>query len=226
MSATSTTSLGFAPAVLMRRKAAAMGLIGGAVAIALARALTNEGGSSSERLQQVAGHQAQITASAMLGIIGFAALIPGFFVIVGRIQQRGARLATIGAVLATVGCVGFAVLVSVDSFPTVAATQASPQSGMANFLYHLDMNPGLLILGPLATLGYFFGPFLIALGAHRAGLAAKWLPYGVLGALILQPIGLVIAGGPGTALKLLDTACQLVLVAVLAVLARTALSTE
>jgi hypothetical protein len=226
---TNTANVGALPTeevttVAMRGRLASVCLVGGAVAIALGRALTNEGGTPAERLHQVAGHQAQITVSALLAILGFAALVPGFLGVAGRVRRRGAALATVGAGLTALGCAGMSVMVAVDGFPTVAATQVSSTTAMTNLLDHLDKAPALLLLGPLGAAGYIIGPFLVALGAKRAGFTPAWLPWGFLVSLLLQPIALGAFGGPGVALQLLDALCQLVLVAMVALLARATLT--
>jgi hypothetical protein len=206
-----------------RARISAVCLIGGAIALALGRALTNEGGSPAERLQQVSGHQAQIIASALLSMAGFAALIPGFLAVAARVQRRGARLATIGAGLTVLGCAVFEGMVALDEFPVVVATHSSSPAAMADLLHGLDDLPALLVLGPLAAIGYIVGPFLVSLAVKRSGRGPAWLPWGVLAALILQPIALGAFGGPGVAKHLLDTICQLVLVVTLVALARATL---
>lgn len=211
------------PALEARAKINAVCLVGGAVALAFGRVLANNGGSPADWLHQVSGHHAQITASALLAMAGFTALIPGFLAVASRVQRRGALLATIGAGLTVLGCAGFVALVALDDFPTIAATEVGSFAVMADFRHHLDYVPALLILGPLAAVGYYIGPFLVTLGAKRAGLVPRWLPWCVIGALVLQSVGLALAGGPGTALHLLDALCQLALVGAVAILAHATL---
>jgi hypothetical protein len=222
-----TTALGehdaAAPPVSTRAKASAICLVGGAVALALGRALTNEGGSPSERLQQVTGHQAQVTAGALLAMIGFAALIPGFLAVAALVRGRGATLASVGAGLTVFGCAAFEALVAVDAFPTVQATHSSSRDAMMDLLHRMDNFPPLALIGPLAAIGYLIGPFLVTLAARRAGWVPSWLPWGVLASLILQPIALGAFGGPGVAKHLVDTLCQLALVVMAALLARATL---
>jgi hypothetical protein len=117
-----------------------------------------------------------------------------------------------------------AALVAVDGFTTVAATRASSADAMTDLLHELDMSPALAALGPVGAIGYLIGPFLVVLGARRAGLTPRWLPWGVLASLILQPVALGALGGPGVALQLVDTLCQLVLVVMVALLARAVFS--
>lgn len=214
-----TTSLTHDTADAARSRTAAglISLVAGAVVLALSRVLAADGGSPHERLSQMHGHDAQATASALLGVLGFMALIPGFLAVAGRIRRRGSRLATVGAALVVVGCVGFAILVSVDA-STLAASKVADTDAMATFLHQLDVSTIILPITPPAVVGYFVGPFLVTLGARRAGFVPAWLPYGVLASLIIQPAGAGI-GGPVVA-HLLDALCQLVLVVMVAILAR------
>lgn len=204
-----------------RTRAGLISLIAGAVSLALARTLTNNGGSPAERLEQLHGHDAQVTASALLAVIGFTALIPGFLVVASQVRRRGSLLATNGSALVIVGSVGFAVLASVDA-STLAASRVGSPRAMEAFLHQLDVSPIILAITPFALIGYFIGPFLITLAARRAGFAPRWLPWGVLISLIIQPVGLGL-GGPAIA-HLLDSACQLVLVVMTVVLARVTLA--
>jgi hypothetical protein len=192
-------------------------LVAGAVVLALSRVLAADGGSPHERLSQMHDHDVQATASALLGVLGFMALIPGFLAVAAQVRRRGARLATVGAALVVIGCVGFAILVSVDA-STLAASKVPDTDTMATFLHELDVSTIILPLTPPAVIGYFVGPFLVTLGARRAGIVPAWLPYGVLASLVIQPVGAGI-GGPVVA-HMLDAVCQLVLVAMVAILAR------
>jgi hypothetical protein len=200
-----------------RTAAGLISLVAGTVVLALSRVLAADGGSPHERLSQMHGHDVQATASALLGVLGFMALIPGFLAVAAQVRRRGARLATVGAALVVIGCVGFAILVSVDA-STLAASKVSDADTMATFLHELDVSTIILPLTPPAVIGYFVGPFLVALGARRAGFVPGWLPYGILASLVIQPAGAGI-GGPVVA-HLLDALCQLVLVGMVAVLAR------
>jgi hypothetical protein len=200
-----------------RTAAGLISLVAGAAVLALSRVLAADGGSPHERLSQMHGHDVQATASALLGVIGFMALIPGFLTVAAQVRRRGARLATVGAALVVMGSVGFAILVSVDA-STLAASKVSDADVMAAFLHQLDVSTIILPLTLPAVIGYFAGPFLVTLGARRAGFVPAWLPYGVLASLVIQPAGAGI-GGPVVA-HLLDAVCQLVLVVMVAVLAR------
>jgi hypothetical protein len=205
------------PRAEARTTAGLAGLVGGAVLLAAGRLLSTNGGSPADRLHQMSGHDPQVTTSALLAIAGFAALVPGLLTVAAEVRARGARLATIGSGLVAVGCVGFAVLAAVD-LSTLAATHVIPAAPMRDYLHQLDVSPGILVLTPFAVAGYFLGPFLVTLGARRAGFVSGWLPWGVLASLALQPLGVGL-GGPGLA-HVVDGICQLALVAVLTLLAR------
>jgi hypothetical protein len=192
-------------------------LVGGAVALALGRLMTTEGGSPAERLSDATGQDARLTASMLLAIVGFAALMAGLLVVAGQVRARGSALATVGAGLTIAGCVAFPVLVSADA-TTLAATHAGSPSAMQSLLHQLDYSPAMLALSPLATLGYFVGPFLVCLAGSRAGFVPRWLPFAVLACLVLQPVA-VAAGGPSLA-AVVDSLFQLVFVVLMLVLAR------
>lgn len=207
-----------------RARATASCLIGGAVVLTLARALTNDGGTPAERLQQAAAHPTQMTASVLLAVAGFAAVIPGFLAVASRAQRRGALVAGFGSALCVVGFVGFAVLAATD-LPTIAAAHVPAPSAAVEMVEQMDASPALAVLIPIAVAGFFFGPFLVALGTRRAGLVPAWLPWGVLVSAMLQPVALAFAG-PSLTLRLVDTACQAVFVVMVTVLARHTLVEE
>jgi len=204
-----------------RTKAAMVSLVGGAVAIALGRLMTTTGGDPAQRLHDAAGQDARLTASMLLAIVGFAGLLAGLLAVAAHVRGRGSTLATVGAGLAVIGCVAFPVLVSVDA-TTVAATHVDQAPAMQALLHELDMSPTILALTPFAVLGYIVGPFLVALAGSRAGFVPWWLPFGVLGCLLLQPVGLAL-GGPSLA-RVVDSVFQLVLIGLVLVLARATLA--
>lgn len=189
-------------------------LVGGAVCLAAGRLLSTNGGNPAQRLHDMAGHQVQVTMSVLLAVAGFVALLAGLLAVVARVEGRLARA---GALLCISGCLGFAILVSVDA-ATSAAAQVGSAAPMEEFLRHLDGSPAILTITPFAVVGYFIGPFLVALAARRSVLVPRWLPWGVLASLVLQPVGVALQG-PVFA-HVADTVCQLALVAMTAVLAR------
>ena len=200
-----------------RTRAGLYALLAGAVLLALARLLTTEGGSAADRLHQMHGHDVRVTSAALFAVAGFAALVPGFLTVVGRVRERGAVMATIGGGLVVLGGIGFAILSSVD-LSTLAATHVASPDAMRDYLHQLDVSPGILVLTPFAVVGYLIGPFLVTLAARRAGFVPRWLPWTVLAALLMQPVTAGL-GGPVVA-HTVDTALQLVLIGSLWVLAR------
>ena len=215
-----TTPLSTAPGRRLdhRTSAGLVALVGGAALLAIGRLLTTPGGSTAQRLDQMNGQDVRVTLSALLTILGFALLVPGLLTITAFVRERGALLATIGSGLVVLGAVGMSVLAAVD-LTTLAATHAGPSSAMRELLHAMDTSPGILALTPFAVAGYLLGPFLITLGARRAGLLPRWLPWATLVVLILQPVAAG-SGGPGLA-RVVDTLFQVALVAIFAVLART-----
>ena len=195
-------------------------LVGGAVALALGRAATTPGGSPAERLDQMAGHDLRVSATTLLVIAGFVAIVPGFWFVAATVRRRGGRgtrLGTIGSWLVLVGSTGFAVLASVD-LATLAATHVSDPAAMTDFLHQLDVSPGILAVTAPALVGYFIGPFLVTLAARRSGIGPKWLPPLVLVCLVVQPVGAAL-GGPPVA-RVADLVLQLGLVVAVVLLAR------
>ena len=199
-----------------RTAAGLVGLVAGAVLLALGRILATPGGSPGDRLHQMTGHDLQVTAAALLAIAGFTALVPGFWTVAAHVRRRGRLLATVGAGLVLAGSVGFSVLTAVD-LSTLASTHVSDPGPMRAFLHQLDVSPGILALTVPAVLGYFCGPFLVTLAARRAGFVPRWLPWAVVASLVVQPLGAAL-GGPALA-RVVDTVCQLLLVTVVTVLA-------
>lgn len=195
-------------------------LVAGAACLAAGRVLSTDGGSPAQRLHDMAGNQVQVTVSVLLALAGFAGLLAGLLAVVARVDGRLART---GGMLSLAGCLGFSVLVSVDA-ATSAAAQVGSAAPMEEFLRHLDSSPAILAVTPFAVVGYFVGPFLVSLAARRAGLVPRWLPWGVLASLVLQPAGVALQG-PAFA-HVADTVCQLALVAMTTVLARRVLLQE
>jgi len=209
------------PLVELRTRAGLCCLVGGAVALFLGRLTTTPGGNPHERLEQMSGHDVSITVSALLVVVGFAALMAGLLTVAAEVRGRGSAAATVGGGL-TVACgIGFAVLASVD-LVTLAATHVQPADAMAAFLAELDHSPGILVVTVAAMVGYLVGPFLVALAVARAGAAARWLPWAVLLVLVLQPVAAG-AGGPAVA-RTVDAVVQLALVALMVLLARSTLT--
>lgn len=220
MTSTTTTSSATTQAPARRVPGPLVALVGGALALALGRATTTPGGSPAQRLDQMTGNDVRVTASALLVIAGFVAIVPGFWFVAGTVRRRGARgarLGLIGSWLVLVGSVGFSVLASVD-LATLAATHVGDRATMTSYLHEIDVSPGILALTVPALVGYFVGPFLVALAARRSGIGPKLLPAAVLASLFLQPIGAGL-GGPPVA-RVADLALQLVLVATTIVLGR------
>jgi hypothetical protein len=222
MTTTMTRSpLGTAAGPDHRTRAGLTSLVVGAVLLALGRVLSTNGGSTADRLHQMTGNDVRVSASALLAIAGFTALVPGFLTVAASVRGRAALLGTIGSGLVVVGAVGFSVLAAID-LSTLAATKVSPAAPMREYLHQLDLSPGILVLTPFAVVGYFIGPFLVTLAARRAGFVPGWLPWLMLASLALQPVGVGL-GGPGLA-HVVDAICQVVLIAAVTVLARATLS--
>jgi len=171
----------------------------------------------------MAGQDLRVTASTLLVVTGFTAIVPGLWFVASTVRRRdthgarGGRLATIGSWLVLVGSVGFSVLASVD-LVTLAATHVPDRASMTEYLHRLDVSPGVLAITAPALVGYFVGPFLVTLAARRAGIGPKWLPAAVLASLILQPVGAGLGGPPVASVA--DLVLQLGLVVTLVLLAR------
>ena len=198
-------------------------LVGGALALAIGRLLTTAGGSPAQRLDQMSGRGVLVTGSVLLTVVGFTALVPGFWAVAARVRAgagRGMRLSALGAGLVLVAAVCFGILASVD-LVTLAATRVADRAAMQDYLHQLDVSPGILALTVPAMVGYLGGPFLVVFAARRARLVAGWLPWATLASLVLQPVGAGL-GGPWVA-HVLDAVLQLALVGVTVVLARTVL---
>ncbi|HEX5427411.1 MAG TPA: hypothetical protein VFX00_03735 [Pedococcus sp.] len=224
MSLTAPQTTHAAPLSAQRRwPAPLLVLVAGTVALAVGRAATTRGGSAAERLDQMAGQGFRVTASTLLVVAGFTAIVPGLWFVASTVRRRGAfggrgaRLATTGSWLVLVGSVGFSVLASVD-LATLAATHVPDQASMTEYLHQLDVSPGIVAVTAPALVGYFIGPFLITLGARRSGIGPKWLSAAVLVSLVLQPVGAALGGPPVASVA--DVVLQLGLVVTMVLLAR------
>lgn len=201
---------------VVRRRVAAAALVGGAVALAAGRLLTLPGGTPEQRLAQATGHENQVATEATLVVFGLLALMAGFLGVAARIRYRGAAMATVGAALCMAGC---ALIVQVVLDPvTVVATHVGNDQVMRVFLTELERSPAIAVMTPIATIGYFFGPFLVTLAANRTGRVPRWLPWAMLLSLPLQFVGESLQGPPFA--NIADAVLQLVLVALVVVLAR------
>lgn len=220
--ATSRPAPPVAAATDLRRKLAAIAVVGGALALAAGRVITLPGGTPAQRIEQAHGHQGQIAVELVLVVFGLLATMAGLVAVAAGIRGRGARLATAGACGCVLGC-ALVVQMTLDAVNGAAAA-VDNDAAMRQFLAQLDSSPAIAVVTPIAVLGYFFGPFLVALAARRAGSVPVWLPWGVLVSLPLQSVGESLRG-PFFA-QVADAFLQLLLVAMLVVLARrTLLST-
>jgi hypothetical protein len=222
MSLTARQTAHVAPTSTQRRRwpAPLLALVAGTVALAVGRAATTRGGSPGQRLDQMAGQDLRVTASTLLVVAGFTAIVPGFWFVASMVRRRGARgarPASIGCWLVLLGSVGFSVLASVD-LVTLASTHVADQTSMSQLLHQLDVSLGILAVTAAALIGYFIGPFLVTLAARRSGIGPKWLPAAVLASLILQPVGAALGGPPVASVA--DVVLQLGLVVTVVVLAR------
>lgn len=213
----STTSLTVQPTrtVLPPDRLAALGLVGGAIALTVGRLVTLPGGTPAQRLAQAEGQTLRVTLELVLVIFGLAALVGGFLAVAGRLREGGPRLAGAGALLC-LASLGLIVQVGLEA--VYVAAVGGPRGVMESFVTNLDSSIALNVVTAIATVGYFFGPFLISLTARRAGLVSRWLPWGMLVSLPLQSVGETLRG-PFFA-NVADAVLQLVLVVMVVFLAR------
>lgn len=199
-----------------RRRIAAGAAVGGALALAAGRMLTLPGGTPAQRIDQAVGHDGQVAAELVLVIFGLVAMAGGLVAVAGTIRERGRTLATIGAAGCLLGC-GLIVQMGLDAV-YAAAAHVADRHAMADFVDRLDSSTAIAVVTPIAVLGYFFGPFLVALAARRARRVPVWLPWAMLVALPLQSVGESLKG-PFFA-NVADAVLQLLLVGLLVVLVR------
>jgi hypothetical protein len=154
-----------------RRRAAAAALPGVPLALLVGTLISpTDSTSNAPQLRAAAAHGVRWDAAAFLELLT-AALFPlAASGIAHIVQQRGARLATVGAALAGLGSIGMAAIGFRHLFIYGLAT--TPQPTALHALDRIDnsVGPGIflcMLAGPLAL--------IVLTGAVvRAGLAARW----------------------------------------------------
>lgn len=174
-----------------RRTAAGICLILGPVLLLINSAITTVGGEdTAEYLGLVAERRGTEELSAVLGILGFALLIPGIVGALNLLRGRGVVLGHIGGSVAVVGLACFCALLS-TSFIDVAATgPGADTEAYVEIVDNIDEQAGAIVIVATALLGTLVGFVLLGAAFIRARTAPVWVGILIIvGVIVVGPLG-------------------------------------
>ncbi len=169
--------------------------------------------SDAHRLLAVASnHPAQVCMSGAFGIVSLGLLIIAYMAIAGLVKGRGAKLATIAALIGGLGAFAGAIT-NVFVFPVLAAAASSHISTAAasQFLFTAFTSRFVEAFSFVYFLSEFIAPFLMGLALWRSKVVPGWLA--ALFFIGLQVAELMTSGGPIVILFMLSFAIAMFLLA-------------
>jgi hypothetical protein len=171
-----------------RRTAAGLCLLIGPVLLLIASAITTVGGDdTAEYVAEVATRRGSEEASAVLGIFGFAFLIPGIIGALNLLRGRGVVLGHIGGVLTVLGLACFSALIA-SSFYDVAATEPGADTeAYVDISERVEDVTGAIVVVATALIGTLLGLILLAVAFIRARTVPLFAP-------ILMIVGILVVG--------------------------------
>jgi hypothetical protein len=159
-----------------RRTAAGLALIIGPVLLLISSAITTMGGDdTAEYVAKVADRRTAEEVSAVLGILGFAILIPGIVGALNLLRGRGVVLGHIGGGLAIIGLACFSALISSSFYDVAATAPGADTAAWVDISERLDDRAGVIIVVVIALLGTFIGLLLLAAAFLRARTVPVWV---------------------------------------------------
>jgi hypothetical protein len=145
-----------------------------------------------------ATHQLAITAASLnrwylahlLYLIAFALFVPAVLSLGRRLRDTAPGLELWGTALAVVGLFSSAGIVAVEGFGGWQLAQAADRAGAADTLSRIGHSAGIVI--PLGIVGLTFsaGLIVLAVGLHRRGAVAPWMPGALVAGAVLLAVGL------------------------------------
>ena len=174
-----------------RRTAAGLALIIGPALLLANSLITTVGGDdTAEYVAEVATRRGAEEASAVLGILGFALVIPGVIGALNLLRGRGVVLGHLGGSLAVLGLACFCALLA-SSFYDVAATAAGADTqAYVDISDRLDDRAGPIIIVAIALLGTLLGFLLLGAAFIRARTVPLFAPILIIvGVIVVGPLG-------------------------------------
>lgn len=174
-----TTELSQAPAASpadtsARSRLSALALVGAGVGIVLGHLLTvPPTGKASVYVADLAAHRTTGVIGGLLTAVGAFLLVPGLAAVLRLVRERGARLATIGAVLAGTGIVALGAGDVMITLVMGGLVEKNP--GLATALFEIsDTEPLIGLPFALAPL-FVLGMVLLGIALYRARTVPVWL---------------------------------------------------
>ena len=174
-----------------RRTAAALALIIGPILLLAQSLITTFGGDdTAEYLAEVATRRGAEEASAVLGILGFALLIPGIIGALNLLRGRGVVLGHLGGTLTVLGLACFCALFA-SSFYDVAATAGGADTqAYVDITDSLEDRAGPIVIVAIALVGTLLGFILLGAAFIRARTVPLFAPILIiLGVIVVGPLG-------------------------------------
>jgi hypothetical protein len=174
-----------------RRTAAGLALIIGPVLLLAQSLITTVGGDdTAEYLAEVATRRGAEDASAVLGILGFALIIPGIIGALNLLRGRGVVLGHLGGTLAVLGLACFCALFA-SSFYDVAATAGGADTqAYVDITDSLEDRAGPIVIVAIALIGTLLGFILLGAAFIRARTVPLFAPILIIvGVIVVGPVG-------------------------------------
>lgn len=176
----------------VRRRAAALGLIGFPLAL-LANAAIDEGAGDAAQMLQVVESPERLFAAAATLVLSAVLTPAAAHAVVHLVRDRGARLAHWGAALLTLGAFGHMGIATLYVV-LLGGVRGGETAAMEAMLTRLNSSPALVLVFPL-ILAFGLGVVLSAVALWRGGVLGAWAPSITVAALVLHltpvPDGLV-----------------------------------
>jgi hypothetical protein len=171
-----------------RRTAAGLSLIIGPVLLLIASAITTTGGDdTAEYVAEVATRRGAEEASAVLGIFGFAFLIPGIIGALNLLRGRGVVLGHLGGILAVLGLACFSALIASSFYDVAATAPGADSNAYVDISEEVEDTTGAIIVVAVALIGTLLGLILLAIAFIRARTVPLFAP-------ILMIAGILVVG--------------------------------
>jgi hypothetical protein len=172
-----------------RRTAAGLSLILGPILLLVNSLITTLGGDDqAEYVAEVATRRGAEEASGVLGILGFALLIPGIIGALNLLRRRAVVLGHLGGTLAVLGLACFPALISSSFFDVAATAPGADTQAYVDISERLDDRAGAIIIVAIALVGTLLGFILLAVAFIRARTVPLFAPILIIvGVLVVGP---------------------------------------
>ena len=174
-----------------RRTGAALALIAAPILLLLNSLITTYAGDdTAEYVAEVATRRGSEEASAVLGILGFALLIPGIVGALNLLRARGAVLGHLGGTLSILGLACFPALLSTSFFDVAATAPGADMQAYVDIVERVEDLGGAIIVVAVALIGTLLGFLLLAAAFIRARTVPLFVPLLIIvGIIVVGPVG-------------------------------------